>query len=126
MVSSGTGRPTFPSTTTAKIAAYPQCSTKSVSGPIDDRLLPFVNLLQPVHRIQLRSSRRNEVAWRPGAIELHDDVGEAAGFLDRSPLEDRPLRPVPGPLQVRGRSLQPRLISFGDSELQLSSVVTPR
>src|SRR5258705_12058956 len=89
MVSSGTGRPTFPSTTTAKIAAYPQCSTKSVSGPIDDSLLLFVNLLRPVHRVQLRSSRRNEFAWRPGAIELHDDVGEAAGLLGPSPLGGR-------------------------------------
>src|SRR5258705_6114050 len=105
MVSSGTGRPTFPSTTTAKIAAYPQCSTKSVSGPIDDRLLPFVNLLQPVHRVQLRSSRRNEVAWRPGAIELHDDVGEAAGLVDRSPLEDRPLEPGSSPLHGCRRSV---------------------
>ena len=39
MASSGTGRPTFPSTTTAKIAAYPQCSTKGPSMFVDDSRL---------------------------------------------------------------------------------------
>src|SRR5439155_10577618 len=66
----------------------------------------------------------DEIVWRPGAFELNDNVREATRVVDRSPLEDRPLEPVPGFSQVGGGSCQPGLIGSGDSKLQLSPVVT--
>src|SRR5882724_13615724 len=99
MVSSGTGRPTLPSRTIAKTAAYPQCSTKSVSNPITDNRAVELRLeppLQVVHSSQLRLGRHDEVAWHSRIHQLRHAVGKTTRFVERSSLEDGALEPVPG------------------------------
>src|SRR6266849_5949571 len=84
--------------------------------------LRLEDLLETVHRGQLRSSGLNEIGWGLNVVELSDDVCEATRFVHRSPLKDVPLEPVPGLFQIGRCPCQPRLIGRGNSKLELPAV----